>query len=123
MKDYSGQSLEWLERRCEEVVVEMDGIRAQLQDAKIVAGQNNGYTPAQAEWRARAKVALHGKGREHQRLLRELSRKKRVEREAAHQEGNRSFERRFVEAARRKLDRDLYLDLCAEANAEADMAA
>lgn len=85
-------------------------IKTQLDDAKSKAATEGEY--ADRAWFNSAQHALRIKGQQQQFIQRLLGERRRVER----QTHNNSVERRFVEAAKRRLHDEVFQDLMTEAN-------
>lgn len=102
-------TLEDLERRSREVPEEMAKIRSSLLEAKGKAAATGDY--ADRNWFNRASYALRMKGHEHQLVLQELAKRKREERRTR----NDVVERLFIQAARKRLEPDVFASIMAEA--------
>ena len=111
--DYSKTPTDTLEKLCIAVTKDLISINQQIDSAKSAAASSGVYSDP--DWFNRLRHAARQKGRTHQSLLVELGKRRKDERRAI----NNMKERRFVEAARRRLDRELFVDLWAEANDEA----
>lgn len=85
-------------------------IRGQLEAAEAAVHISGEY--ADPDWYRRAKGALRFKGIEHQNILRELGARKRTELD----DRQNSQGQAFIRAAKRRLDRALFLELLQEAN-------
>lgn len=111
--DVTKMSTDELEKRLRAVMQELAEVKTQIDFAKSEAAETGNYSDA--DWFNRARHAVRMKGREHQLIQAELGKRKKEERRAF----NAKAERCFIDAARRRLDPDLFSDLWAEAMAHA----
>jgi hypothetical protein len=102
-------SVDELEKRLDEVVVEISHIKTQLEFAK--ADYDRTGVKADQTWYFTAKRALRLRGREHQGVMVELSQRKKQIR----CERNSTIERKFLDLARVRLPKEDFARLFAEA--------
>lgn len=95
---------------------DINQIRAQIDMAKAEHKQGAGY--ANASWFARANTALHIRGREHQMLQLEFSKKRKAANEIKAKRDNEEFERRFMTNAKRVLPPETYQAIMVTTQAE-----
>lgn len=112
--DVTEMSTDALEKRLGEVMRELAEVKTQIDFAKSEAAENGNYSDP--DWFNRARHAVRMKGREHQLIQAELGKRKKDERRAF----NAKAERCFIDAARRRLEPELFADLWAEATAHAN---
>lgn len=112
MIDVEQSTDEELQARLDEVSEELASIRLQVDTAKSRARAQGEYSDP--DWFHRAQFALRMKGQEHQRIQRELSRRKKRAREHA----DNSIGECFIRAAKRRLDEEVFTDIMAEAKEE-----
>lgn len=98
-----------LEEQIAEIEEVIAAIRAKLEKARAEVHLSGEY--ADPDWYRRAKAALRFKGIEHQRLLREAAALRRQEKRHRAKE----FGEAFIDAARRRLDPEVFSDLLDEA--------
>ena len=101
-----------IKRRIGDVTIEIAKIKAQIENARLIAAETG--ERVDPKWLYRAKLALSFKGREHQDLNIEFGRRRSEERRAY----NARVERAFVDAARWKLDATTFRLLFDEALAK-----
>ena len=89
-------------------------IKAQIGAAKAKVLTDGTY--ADASWYAKAMAALRFKGARHQLVLRRLG----AENKTRKQRGSRSFEQKFIEAARRTLNPETFESLREEASSDVE---
>lgn len=99
----AAQTIEEIERIRDELQADADVIKFQLDGADV--GRDK-------KWEARARFALRKKNAQIQRLARKVGEFRREERS----EKARSIYRYFVDAARRRLQEDVFNDLMDEAH-------
>ena len=109
----SVDDLEGLERARVEIETALASIEMQLHEASGKAANGEGYSAPQ--WYSRLIGAKKFKGIAHQRILRRIKELKMVSKIAA----ERTRERLFIEACKRRLNRELYLSIWAEVDDEA----
>lgn len=97
-KDIDGIATEILEERAMEVLEEMQSIKTQLGHAKAEAHETGCFSDRR--WFQGAQHALRMKGVEHQKLEREIGKRKKAERVAKNQEFNQAI----VTVAKKKKD-------------------
>jgi hypothetical protein len=94
--------------------VELDMVRIRGQIDRRKAEWSSRRAQTDYPWLASAEAALRSKGLIHQRLLREIARRSRDEKQTA----QASLERCFVDAAKRRLDPVLFGELLDSARRE-----
>ena len=100
-----------LERLLRETTERLASIKTQLDFAKSDAAAAGDYSDR--DWLNRARHAVRMSGLEHQLLMQELGKRRKAERRAR----NDALQNRFMEVARRRLDKGLFRELVAEAEA------
>ena len=103
-------SMDELEELRNALESDMARIRMQIEEAKTRVIERGEYSDG--DWFRRANYALRQKGREHQNVLREIGRLNR-ERRASQAT---TFEKAFIDAAKRRLDKAVFADLAGEAH-------
>lgn len=99
-------------QRSDELVMDMAQIRTQLEAAKAIAKETGHF--ANRDWFRRASMALRLKGVRHQAYLRRASHLRGRDKEAR----GRTFEKSFIDAARRRLNPEVFAGLLQEAREE-----
>lgn len=111
LMQFDSMTMVELERRDCELLQEISHIKAQLEFASLRTAK---FTKAEAsDWRFRANLALRIKGREHQLLTQELSKRRKAAKQALALKNALRFERYFMDAAWRRLTPELYSELMA----------
>lgn len=106
------KSIEELEALRDELEEAIAGIKLQLANAKAKVATSGEYSDP--GWYNAAQFALRMKGRDHQRLLREIGLRNKTKRITI----SNSDQQRFIDVARRRLDPELFADLWREAREE-----
>lgn len=101
-----------MEQRLSEVAEEIASIKTQIDFAKSDAAANGEYS--NRIWFNNARHALRMKTIENQNLMLELGKRRKSERKDA----NDTFERRFMDVAKKRLDYSLFMEFIAEAKGE-----
>ena len=102
-------TVEEIEKAMSDVATELAFMRSEMTKAKTSARLNGRYSDQ--EWFRRLMSAIKIRGRDHQDLQFELSRKKKIRRA----ENHIRYEQEFMNVARERLDRDLFFELCIDA--------
>ena len=110
--EIANMTTEELEHQLVEVGGNLARVKTQLDYAKSEAAETGNYSDR--DWFNRAKHAKRMLGREHQLIQAELGKRKKRESRSF----NNTIERRFIDAARRRLDPVLFSELMDEANEE-----
>ena len=103
-----------LESLRDELELKLVDIRHQVEKAKSQAAANSKYVDI--DWFHKATYALKKSGQTHQYVIRELAKRRKLEKDAR----MKSVERCFIEVVRKRLSVDEFQDCWNEAKEESD---
>lgn len=109
----SGMSLQ---DQSDKIAERMAAIRTQIATAQVESKE--GIKPLDRSWRVKAKHALQMFGIEHQRILKKCGEANRAER----RNGSESYGQRFIAAAKRRLQTEVYDAIVEEAEEDGQTA-
>ena len=98
-----------LQEKAEAIAARMASIRTQIATAEVESKE--GIKPLDLSWRVKAKHALQMFGIEHQRILKKCGEANRAER----RNGSESYGQRFIAAAKRRLQPEVFEGIADEA--------
>ena len=109
MSEIKTLSLDDLEDLREQLLDEIHDIKGQIEKAKSKAASAGEF--ADRDWYHKANHASRNKSRQYQKVVREISNRKKAERARS----NNSPEKVFIQVAKRRLDEEVFADMWAEA--------
>jgi len=99
------KSIELLQQELDQLQLDENKIKVQIEYAKQIANSQGIYSDA--GWYSRAMYSLREKQRQIQKHLQEIAGRKKAFRRMI----NNSFERKFLQVCKKRLDKELYFDI------------